>query len=132
MLKRLTAILLLLAFGAGVASGAPLHSGGKECEMGESASMEAMDCCKRARLAGETPEIQAARLCCAVNCQNGGADGPASTVRVSAPQVAPAHPSAAAAVPLSAPLPPRLKSHGGQPQVEESPPVYLLNLTFLI
>src|SRR3712207_8501869 len=96
MFKRLTAILLLVAFGAGVASGVPLHSGGKECEMGESASMEMMDCCKRARLAGETPEIQAARLCCAVNCQNGGADGPASTARVSSPQVAPPHPSGVA------------------------------------
>jgi hypothetical protein len=132
MFKRLTAILLLVAFGAGVASGVPLHSGGKECEMGESASMEAMDCCKRARLAGESPEIQAARLCCAVNCQNGGADGPASTARVSAPQVAPAHPSAAVAP--KALVPPRLNSRdrGGPSQVEESPPVYLLNLAFLI
>lgn len=132
MFKRLTALLLLFSFGAGVASGAPLHSGGKECEMGESASMEAMDCCKRARLAGETPEIQAARLCCAVNCQNGGADGPASTARVYAPQVAPAHPSAASTLPPL--VPPRLKSRSrsGPLQVEESPPVYLLNLAFLI
>jgi len=131
MLKRLTATLLLLAFGAGVASGTPLHSGGKGCGMGESASSETMDCCKRARLAGESPEIQAARLCCAVNCQNGGAGGPASSARVNAPQVAPAHPSAAAST--SRPLVlPRLKSRGGPPRVEESPPVYLLNLVFLI
>lgn len=100
--------------------------------MGESASMETMDCCKRARLSGETPEIQAARLCCAVNCQSGGADGPASAARVSAPQVAPAHPSAASAP--AALVPPRLKSpgRGGPSRVKESPPVYLLNLAFLI
>jgi hypothetical protein len=132
MFKRLTAILLLVAFGAGVASGAPLHSGGKECEMGKSASMEMMDCCKRARLSGETPEIQAARLCCAVNCQNGGADGPASTARVSAPQVAPAHPSAAAAPAAFVPTRLNSRSRSGPSQVEESPPVYLLNLAFLI
>jgi len=129
MFKRLTAILLLLALGAGAASGAPLHSGQKECGMGE--SMEMMDCCKRARSAGNTPDIQAARLCCAVNCQSGGANGPASAARVTPPQAAPLHPASApapaapAARPGPGSVPPPLLA-------DESPPAYLLNLAFLI
>ncbi len=128
MLKRLTSLLLLLAVGAGVASGAPLHSGGRECGMEDSMSM--MDCCKRARLHGDTPEVQAARLCCAVNCQSGGANGPASAVRVSAPQVAPSHPAAKPASAVLVIPPERRRERPLHPS--ESPPVYLLNLAFLI
>ena len=128
MLKRLTSLFLLLAVGAGVASGAPLHSGGRECDMGE--SMEMMDCCERARSHGNTPEIQAARLCCAINCQNGSANGPASIIRVSTPQAVPTHPAAALA--SLALLIPRERRRVGPPHVNESPPAYLLNLAFLI
>jgi hypothetical protein len=128
MLKRLTSLLLLLVVGAGVASGAPLHSGGRECDMEK--SMEMMDCCKRARLNGESPEIQAARLCCAVNCQNGNASGPASAARVTPPQAAPIHPASAPAnLALVIPREPR---RAGPSHPNESPPVYLLNLAFLI
>jgi hypothetical protein len=130
MVKRLTAVFLILAFGASVANGAPLHSGGKECDMGE--SMEMMDCCKRARSAGNTPEIQAARLCCAVNCQNGGANGPASTARVPEPTAVPTHPAAAPVAALAALKPPRERRGLKQSHADESPPVYLLNLAFLI
>ena len=130
MIKRLTAFFILLALSAGVASGAPLHSGSKECEM--DASMEMMDCCERARSVGNTPEIQAARLCCAVNCQSGGGNSPASSMRVSSPQAMTPHPSStAASLPAALPVPSagrylRLTS------ANESPPVYLLNLAFLI
>ncbi|HYE15470.1 MAG TPA: hypothetical protein VD968_13590 [Pyrinomonadaceae bacterium] len=130
MVKRLTTILLLLALGAGVASGAPLHAGAEECDMG--GAMEMMDCCKRARSVGNTPEIQAARLCCAVNCQQGGANGPSSAVRVSAPQVAAQHPAATSS-PMPAPLaPPRAWRDPGLSSADESPPLYLINLAFLI
>lgn len=98
--------------------------------MGE--SMEMMDCCKRARSAGHTPEIQAARLCCAINCQDGGANGPASTNRVSAPQVVPAHPAASPAPSTAAHLLPHRRRDGEPSHTDESPPVYLLNLAFLI
>jgi hypothetical protein len=130
MLKRLTSLLLLLAVGAGVASGAPLHSGGRECAMED--SMEMMDCCKRARSHGDAPEVQAARLCCAVNCQNGGANGPASATRVSAPQVAPEHPAAAPETLTYALALPHLRRAVRPSHANESPPVYLLNLAFLI
>lgn len=129
MAKRLAAMFLLLALGSGVASGAPLRSGGSECDTGH--SMDMMECCKRARMHGDTPEIQAARLCCAVNCQSGGASGPASATRVAPPQAAPSHPAAVA--PKSAPIVvPRERRRAISPHPDESPPVYLLNLTFLI
>ena len=128
MLKRLTSLLLLLTVCAGVASGAPLHSGRRECGMED--SMRMMDCCKRARSHGNTPEVQAARLCCAVNCQNSGASGPSSAARVSDPQPVPSHP---AAMPAPAAL---IVSHerrlAGVSHTDESPPVYLLNLALLI
>lgn len=128
MVKRLTAILLLLAFSAGVASGAPLRSGGEECGMGE--SMEMMDCCKRAQSLGNTPEIQAARLCCAVNCQNEGANRPASATRVSQPQAVAARPAVALA--SASPLRDQERCRARFSQANESPPIYLLNLAFLI
>ena len=97
--------------------------------MGESMGM---DCCKLARSAGDAPDVHAARLCCAVNCQTGGANGPASASRVSAPQVAPTHPAAAPAPPPAA----LSVHHDGRrfrpSHGNESPPVYLLNLAFLI
>ncbi len=130
MLKRLTAIILLLSFGAGVASGAPLRSGKKECAMG--GAMEMMDCCKHARAQGDTPDIQAARLCCALNCQNAGTTGPSSTTRIQSQQTVAAHSSA---MPISSPpliiaRPSRFifASH----TYVASPPPYLLNLAFLI
>ncbi len=128
MVKRLTAILLLLAFGAGVASGAPLHSGESECDMG--GSMEMMDCCKRARSVGNTPGVQAARLCCAVNCRNEGANGPGSATRVLPPQVAPVHPAAAAAPPSL--VVSHVRNRGLPSHTNEPPPIYLPNLAFLI
>ena len=128
MLKRLTSLLLLLAVGAGVASGAPLHPGGHECAM--EGSMGMMDCCKHARSHGNTPEVQAARLCCAVNCQNTGTSGPASETKISAPQIAPSHP---AATPAPAGLTiPHVRRRVRWSHTNESPPVYLLNLAFLI
>ena len=128
MFKRLTAILLLLALAAGVASGAPLHSGKDECDMG--GAMEEMDCCKRARMQGDTPEILAARLCCAVNCQNGGTTGAAHATRVTPPQQAPSHPASAPSPFLLTVLREPRRDLPARPN--ESPPVYLLHLALLI
>lgn len=128
MLKRLTSLLILLAVGAGVASGMPTHSGGGECPM--EASMVMMDCCKRARSHGNTPEVQAARLCCAFNCQGEGAARVDPEVKVSAPQVAPSHPAAGTAT--AAFTVPHERRRAPSSHANESPPVYLLNLTFLI
>jgi hypothetical protein len=128
MLKRLTSILLLLAVGAGVASGAPLHPGGRGCSVGE--AVEMMDCCEFARLQGDTPEILAARLCCAVNCQTTGANGPTFEARLSPPRAAPSHPAAMPTpIHLSTQREHRLTRSSN---ANESPPVYLLNLAFLI
>ena len=128
MLKRLTSLLLLLAVAAGVASGAPTHSGGRECPMKD--SMGAMDCCEHARSPGDSPEAKAARLCCAVNCPGDGKSGAASEAKAPAPQAAPSHPAAVpAAVAVTTP---RERLRALPPHTNESPPVYLLNLAFLI
>jgi hypothetical protein len=129
MLKRLTSLLLLLAVGAGVASGAPLHSGGNECAM--EGSMEMMDCCQHARSHGNTPEVQAARLCCAVNCQTTGTSGPASETNIYGPQIAPSHPAATTPATPAFTIP-HVRRRVRLSHTNESPPVYLLNLAFLI
>ena|SRR2546430_954204 len=60
MVKRLTLLFLLLALAGGVVSGTPLHSPDDRM----------MKCCKRAKSKDNTPEANAARLCCAVNCSD--------------------------------------------------------------
>ena len=126
MLKRFTAILLLVALGAGVASGVPTHSGGEECGM-----HDVMDCCKRAREHGGAPEVAAARLCCAVNCQHSGTTGGSAAPRVSSPEAVSPHPAA--------PVPGPYAVTNGAPRRDASyvssaasPPAYLLNLALLI
>jgi hypothetical protein len=64
MLKGLTNILLSLAVGGSVAAGMPMHSGGGESGM--------MDCCKKALEENDSPHVAAARLCCAMNCNEPG------------------------------------------------------------
>lgn len=126
MLRRLAALSLLVALSAGVASGMPAHAGGDECGMHAGA-----DCCKRARGHGDEPEDSAARLCCAVNCQHQGTTGEAAAFHVRAPEAGPTHPAVPAPAPFSVTsraLRPRAPSAASA----ESPPVYLLNLAFLI
>ena len=126
MLRRLAALSLLVALSAGVASGMPAHAGGDECGMHAGA-----DCCKRARDHGDEPEDSAARLCCAVNCQHQGTTGEAAAFHVRAPEAVPTHPAVPAPASFSVTslaLRPRAPSAASA----ESPPVYLLNLAFLI
>ena len=62
MKKRLTSLLLILAFASGVLAGMPLHSGNESSQM--------MDCCKKAKSKEQSKEANIARLCCAVNCSD--------------------------------------------------------------
>lgn len=82
MRKRLTALFLLLLMTGGVLAGVPMHSGEKDCPM---AGM--MDCCAKARMTGNGPEVRAARLCCALNCTEPGTTPPAPSFTIS-PQLA--------------------------------------------
>ena len=66
MTKRLVSLLVILMLGGSVLAGVPMHSGGSESGM--------MDCCKKALEQNASPQVSAARLCCAMNCND-----PAST-----------------------------------------------------
>jgi hypothetical protein len=59
MTKRIAAIVLILTLGS-VALGMPMHSSGEESGM--------MDCCKKALEQSGSPAVAAARLCCAMKC----------------------------------------------------------------
>jgi hypothetical protein len=111
MLKKLTNLLLILIVASSVAAGMPLHSDGGESGM--------MDCCKKALEQNDSPQVSAARLCCAVNCSTEGTTNPTSSSNLS-PQsqhaVSP-HPAATLAV---------LNSYGSLRFVaaSNSPPAY--------
>ena len=128
MKKRLASLVLLLVLADGAFAGLPLHFGEQSCSMGE--AMGQMDCCKAALMQHETPEVDAARLCCALNCAQNGTTSPPSVIRVTPPSRA-----AQATHPLTLPvLYPRLplgnlaRSHGPP----GSQPAYILNLALLI
>lgn len=127
MLKKLTNLLLILTVASSVAAGMPLHSSEQECSIGGE-----MDCCKKALLAAQTPEVTAARLCCAVNCSTEGTTNPTSSSNLSpqSPAAVSAHPAATLAV---------LNSHSslrfvaashGPPAYSE--PAYIRHLALLI
>jgi|SRR5437867_1240713 len=125
MMKRLSALALVLALGGSVLAGVPLHSNDKECSM-----TGMMDCCKRAQLQMDSPEVVAARLCCAINCPQPAQTESTSAGRTSPPAVAPVHP-AIAALPATSP---RFSpfSSSAFPQSANPQPSYILNLALLI
>ena len=90
-----------------------------------------MDCCKAALMQNETPEVDAARLCCALNCIPNGSTAPSNIVRVSPPlQVdVPTHPAIAQTL-MNFSLSLRYidRSHG--PPI--STPAYIRHLALLI
>src|SRR5437870_995823 len=79
MKKRLTSLSLLLVLVGSAFAGVPLHFGESGCGM----AMMDMDCCKAALTQKETPEVAAARLCCAVNCTQIGTPTLSTNVRLS-------------------------------------------------
>lgn len=129
MKKRLTSLVLLLVLAGSAFAGIPLHSGESECSMGQ--AMDGMDCCKRALLAAQTPEVATARLCCAVNCSNNGSTPP-SSLRVS-PQSQPAasdYQPGTPALPASVLLTRHISQSHGPPT--DSHPAYIRHLALLI
>jgi hypothetical protein len=77
--QRFTSLVLLLVLGVSVASGVPLHYGRHECEMGMTEMGGMMDCCQTAHLQRDTPEVRAARLCCALHCAQSMPTEPTTT-----------------------------------------------------
>lgn len=127
MLKKLTNFLLILTVASSVAAGMPLHSNEQACSMGDD-----MDCCKKALLAAQTPEVTAARLCCAVNCSTEGTSNPTntSTVLSQSQLILSAHPAAAPAL-LNSHFALRFVAASHRPPAY-SEPAYIRHLALLI
>jgi hypothetical protein len=125
MRLKLTSLVLLLTLGGGALAGVPMHSSEHACPMGD------MDCCKKAAMAQRaTPQVTAARLCCALNCSQ---DGTAPSGGINVPQSQPAHAPYVAMSPAIISL--GLERHNfrsthGPPT--NSPPAYVRNLALLI
>jgi hypothetical protein len=113
MAKWLTSLFLLAVMTGSTLAGMPLHSGEKECPMA------GMDCCAKAQMKGDKPEVQAARVCCALNCSEPGTTTPTGSFKIS-PQFAVVLNSLL--VPCISPLP------NPGPARSFSPPGYRQNL----
>ena len=125
MKKRLASLFLLLVLAGSTFAGVPLHFGDGECSM-----HGMMDCCKAALMANDSPEVAAAKLCCAVDCP---------TYSLTSSKVAPLRASASVRAPSYTVTPRPWTTAGGLFWRSEyvhgppgSPPTYLLNLAFLI
>lgn len=128
MAKWLTSLVLLVVMGASVLAGTPLHTGGRECDM--KGMKDGMDCCAKAHAQGNAPEVTAARLCCAVNCQSPGTTPASSVLRVTPPATVAQHPAAIQTLFVIPGLPLRFDSAREHPQ--HSPPAYIQHLALLI
>ena len=126
MKKRLASLFLLLVLAGSAFAGVPLRFGEGDCGM----SMMEMDCCKAALLQKETPEVAAARLCCAVNCTQSGTATSSTNVRLSLPAQVSVPPHPASVVPTAClPLRHFSLSHGPP---NDSHPAYIRHLALLI
>jgi hypothetical protein len=127
MRKWLTAFVLLAAMLTSVLAGTPLpmHSGEGECPM-----MGMMDCCTKAQMPDDLPEVRAARLCCALNCSGPSPTAPTGAFNFSPPvaslqsAVIPYHVLHLNPGPARSNSPPGLQTH--------STPSYIRHLALLI
>jgi hypothetical protein len=129
MAKWLTSLFMLAVLGGSTVAGMPLHSAGHECNM---PGMKGdMDCCAKAHARQDSPDVRAARLCCAVNCPSSGAATPTtSSLRVSPPAATPQHPASprtAFVIPA-----PNLPFDSAREHPQHSPPAYIQHLALLI
>lgn len=129
MLRRLTTLLTITLLAATTLAGSAPHAGGHKCPM-----HAAMDCCANEQSAAATeaaPEIKAALLICALNCQQGAPTAPG--FKVSQPQPTQAQPqSVAASAPVAPPQPPAARAPSVNARAPGSPPAYIRHLALLI
>ena len=125
MTQLLTASILLLAMVGSVLAGAPPHSGEQHCPM----NME--DCCETAHSPKDAPEVSAARLCCALNCNEPGTTAPASTFKIQ-PSVANALHQAIVPPAPAAPNSVLFRSRSTASRGQGRPPAYIRHLALLI
>ena len=127
MLKRLSSLVLILVLVGSALAGVPMHQEEHGCGM---AGMEMMDCCQKARMQGDAPATIAARLCCAIDCQEPGPTGAQFTLRLPDFGVTPLPPAvmhSPAALPIALERPFSTKIHS--PDLQSS---YIRNLSLLI
>lgn len=127
MAKWLTSVVLLVVMAASVLAGTPLpmHVEEQECAM-----TGMMDCCAKAQMQRDAPEVRTAQLCCALNCSEPGPTTPTGTFNLSPQLVVALH---SALVPHS-PLPaqPRLVRSNLLGRKPPSHPAYIRHLALLI
>src|SRR5258705_7065186 len=130
MVIRLASLALILVIGGSVFAGIPLHSNEQECSMPE---MAGMDCCKKAAQAERvSPEVSAARLCCALNCSQSGTTSSNGT-RLPRPSISQAiaiHPASVQLIVGSLQL--SLRSSWADSPPPYSNPAYIRHLALLI
>lgn len=126
MQKRLASLFFLLVLTGSTFAGVPLHFRDSEC------SMHGMtDCCEAALMANDSPEVAAAKLCCALDCPTSGSTSQSSVSHLRLPTSTQVPTYAVNGRPwtVSVVLISGTECVHGPPG---SPPAYLLNLTFLI
>jgi hypothetical protein len=119
---KLINVTLILAVAASVAAGMPLHSSSEESGM--------MDCCKKALEQNNSPSVTAARLCCAMNCNEPGPTSGNSSQSFSQAGVQPGIWIVVALPPV--PVHKSLRPYHASESLARAKPSYLLNLALLI
>jgi hypothetical protein len=127
MRKWVTSFVLLVAMVTSVLAGTPMpmHSGEKECPMSGM-----MDCCEKAQMKSDVPEVRTAQLCCALNCTEPSPTTPSGTFNFT-PSVAALE---SAVLPhFSFPLTLELARSNSPPGLQPpSNPAYIRHLALLI
>lgn len=122
MTKRIASLTLVLMLGGSVLAGVPMHSGSSESGM--------MDCCKKALEQNDSPHVAAARLCCAMNCNEPGSTSGNTSQSYSQTASEPS-PMIVAALPATS-LSKQLRARYERLSASPSQPTYILNLALLI
>src|SRR6476660_4130395 len=117
MIKRIASLTLVLMLGGSVLAGVPMHSGSSESGM--------MDCCKKALEQDASPHVAAARLCCAMNCNEPGSTS-SNTSQSSFQAGSEPSPMIVAALPATS-LSKQLRVRYGHLSAGHSQPAYILN-----
>lgn len=122
-------LVMIAALGASALAGMPLHSDVQECNM--SGMNGDMDCCARARKQAATPEVVAARICCALNCPSSGTLPPAGSIQLVPPSSLIAeHPAAIYSLFVIPRL--RLRPDSLRDYSQNTLPAYIRHLALLI
>ena len=120
MRKWFISLVVLAALSGGLTAGVPMHAG---------MNGAMMDCCQAALAHDDSPATTAARLCCALNCEE-----PGSTTATVAQTASVSSPATVAAIPpvVAHDLNPSLHAHSVSPNRRTTQPPYILNLALLI